>query len=155
MGQDVWTESVIDMAINKDFLMGYGAGKASGGGGGNPNYTETITATLANPFGTADKYVEYRHAYYANRSATASLTADVSALGFVQEINNPIDLCTFEGCAVNSDDTSLAYVITFSTETGDITSGYVVQDGVITDLTQYASLIPTTLTIYWHPMPGQ
>ena len=124
------------------------------GGGGNPNTLEVISSSLANPWGSAEKYLEYKNAYgdsLYGENASAYLYADASEIGFMV-IFNPIDPYAFEGCSVDGSD-SIAFYIEFDTSTGNIASGYVVQNGVVTDLTSYASMIPTDLYIIWHPLP--
>lgn len=124
--------------------------KAINGGGGNPNTEQVINATLANPWGSNELAEQYQTAYVSG-GASAVLEFDATALGFGILIN-PIDKNTLEGCEF---DGSVAYCMTFSAGTyrGDINSAIVVMSGTVTDMRQYASVIPTTLTIYWHPMP--
>lgn len=121
-----------------------------GGSGGNPNTIQVINATLANPWGSNELAEQYQTAYESG-GASAVLEFDATALGFGILIN-PIDENTLEGC---ESDGSVAYCMSFSVGTyrGDINSAVVVVSGTATDMKQYASMIPTTLTIYWHPMP--
>lgn len=125
----------------------------NGGGSGNPNSMQTINATLENPWGTNELASQYMTAY-ANGDVDAVLEFDATALGF-GVLNNPIDTSTIEGCSVDGV-SSLAYSISFSYASdtaGDLLGAFVVQNGNITDVYQYANLVPSTLTIFWHPMP--
>lgn len=134
-------ESLLAKAIN------------GGGSGGNPNTKQVINATLANPWGSNELAEQYQTAYESG-GASAVLEFDATALGF-GVLNNPIDSSTLEGCSIDGV-SSLAYSISFSYDSataGDLLGGFVVQNGNIMDVYQYANLVPSTLTIFWHPMP--
>jgi hypothetical protein len=135
--------------------------KAINGGGGsdNPNSITEVNATLENPWGTNDLASQYMTAY-DNGDVSAVLEFDATALGF-GTLWNPIDSNSCEGCFCGyngqgePDGSSLAYVMDFSTgdSVGNLIRAFVVQNGTVTNMKPYASVIPTKLTIYWHPMP--
>ena len=129
------------------------------GGGGNPNRVETRTGTLAEPFGVLANSIS--QGLY-NGDCSAVMDIDSRAIGggeFSLVLKSNSD--GIEGVLANVTNTecyaaqviwaqgldysvSSAHFCTASTSDETLT---------ITDISEYASLITTTLTIYWHPMP--
>lgn len=139
------------------------------GGGGNPNSVQTITGTLADPFTdwTDTEYGEFLEAYYTG-GASASMVCDASAIGFADDIYlilNPSYIePSFETSHIGDTSAIVATVDYFGSriETPYLSEAKVLQASgleaadpsfTITDISAYASLIPTTLTIIWHPLP--
>lgn len=134
----------------------------NGGGGGNPNRVQTITGTAANPFGDVfDDLMEGIN----NNTASATLSLDGSALGegtylapvFLSNYNElQVTLIAITNLMTGStiglvgdwNDGGLVLLCKITTDGGEGTSSN-------TSLYEYASLIPTTLTIIWHPLPDQ
>ena len=119
----------------------------------NPNYTQTITGTAAAPFGDVD--FDTLALALKDGNASATMVCDASALGegnitgFLHSTGNSI---TMDGANITSV-ASEAYMAQWIYAT-TLSNFYTEKDGVIADVKEYASAIPTTLTIYWHPMPG-
>ena len=89
-----------------------------------------------------------------NGDAHAVIQFDVSALGmetYTQTFYSYGNSYFFTCAAEVNLDGSLANLVQWSS-LGEFSQAYMEQDGVITDLSTYASLVPATLTIYWHPM---
>lgn len=130
----------------------------NGGGGGNPNTIQVINATLENPWGSIELAKQYQTAYKSG-GASAILEFDATALGF-GVLSNPIDDSSFQGCYCSTDGggepdgNSLGFEVRFATggSVGNAMKAFLVQNGTVTDMLPYASMIPTKLTIYWHPM---
>ena len=138
----------------ESYLLGK---KAGGGGGGNPNSIQTITGNLNNPFGSIDK-AELAHAI-ATYNASAEITFDTSALGvqalFHQWLNVDDNNFQLNGAVIYAElSASQAYSAIWTESTGySLNLANMMMGGVITEIINYADYIPTTLTIYWHPMP--
>lgn len=127
-------------------------------GGGNPNRSETYTGTLYDPWG--DYSVAELATLYdeiSARNASMILVLDASALGITQ----PVPLLmgaysnTFEGAAASGslESLSAAIIVAYSKISGELDFCVTyASDGTGTDISAYASQLPTTFTIYWHPM---
>jgi len=129
-------------------------GSGGGSGGGNPNTVQTITGTLDDPWGDLD-YAEFRAALIANE-ATAKIAADATSLGF-GTIEQPVqagdNMSTFtDGCFIDGENIT-ANDIRWDSTIGDLVTFAIFANGTVADAIQYASLVPTTLTIIWHPLP--
>lgn len=136
-------------------------------GGGNPNRVETITGTLADPWGDFDDAKELNTALH-DGNASAYLALDISALqvGY-NEIVEPLigtsmasDYASFKSSGADLSSVGLDYatavIIYFNFD--DVVRPpqlYAQVGDTFADLSDYASLIPTTLTIIWHPLPEQ
>lgn len=143
----------------KDLLFAKAAG---GGGGGNPNRVEVIQGTLDNPFTgwTKAEYGEFLDAYY-DGNASATMSVDATVIGYAEAdlVLEPFYVePSFSFCTIGNDG-AIALTVSYFGNFEEIpllatASGYTTADGVI-DFREYASLIPTTLTIIWHPLPDQ
>lgn len=148
-----------------------------GGGGGNPNRVETITGTLADPWGEVDLNELYASLFtlgegstHATPSATAYIFIDASALHYGSvylflTAQSPGSLTpTFRA---NGSDIAgaggIATDVYWYANDGALSDAYLgtidISDdegsGSVINLYQYAEYIPTTLTIIWHPLPDQ
>ncbi len=142
-------------------------------GGGNPNRVQTITGTLADPWGDVgfDALYEALPLYNNDnsivvRNATAIMLIDGTELGMgvaKLPLHSVIDSNSTE--FIIGDGFSFVTAGFLACESGwerdGLYSAYVIsgssQDNSYTDtdVKEYASLIPTTLTIIWHPLPDQ
>lgn len=134
-----------------------------GGGGGNPNRVETITGTAANPWGDVDFNTFYNA--LRNNEANAYITLDVTALGYPTSItvysNNAWDTgrvmwIAFTNANIQGGADDSAVYCSFGMDYVDEEPDYFIGawlGGEVTIITDYASLVPTTLTIIWHPLP--
>lgn len=138
--------------------VSYLLGTKAGGGGGNPNYVETITGTLANPWG--DKEYAGLIADIDSNAVTAIMVATVPGGGGT---SLPFSLVTIDSSIrgsgafynyTNLDGPSLneAFAVTWDDD-GTLHYAVITQGGADTDITAYASLATTTLTIIHHPLP--
>ena len=119
-------------------------------GGENANKVETVTGTVADMFGDVD--VATLKSALESKGASVYLTADASALGMSTIIGDLRYGLVAEGATVTSDSV-LAYTAIWNVD-GTLSSFYMTTDGTtFTDISPYASLITTTLTIVWHPLP--
>lgn len=141
---------LFDIAVAKKLSAG-------SGGGSNPNYVQTITATAENPFGNVD-VSKLKSAMMAGgasatifmdtsqlvgRSYTIPFDTPTSPTGFLTVSSAYVDTVSDSVNAVNGswkDDGSIYVLASF-------TNGHAV------DAKEYASMIPTSLVINWHPMP--
>lgn len=135
------------------------AQKGGGGGGGNPNSVQTITGTLDDPWGDVD-YDELSEALQSG-NATAIIEADATALGFgtiTQPVQKTVGINNLysDGAAIDvSSSNATANTLEWGNTTGNIAKFAIYAGGTITDALAYASLVPTELTIIWHPLPSE
>lgn len=142
-------EGVLIMAFD---ITSYILGKKSGGGGSNPNTVQTVTGTMANPWGDVDFEAIRAALATGNASATMDIQSDVlnihATLFLTADVNNITASCGYV-------DTTNYYAFTGIFPIGGTAptlylysknAGYV-------DGSAYASIINSTLTITWHPMP--
>lgn len=129
--------------------------KEAAGGGGNPNRVQTITGTAENPWGDVDAQELAVAMKEGNASATMKFTSPGGAYEqtlYTTGLNGYIAL---EGCSINGVE-ALGYQAVWDSDTGALTRLFQFDSTntpQITDLGAYASLITTTLTIIWHPLP--
>ena len=125
--------------------------------GGNPNYVETIEGTAANPWGDIDP-AELR-VQLANNTATARITAFLSELGgnFPDTTLEYSTMCGSEQLFfmvmnfINGSPSSGGF-INYNVDGRLVGAGaYVAPDSI--DMSEYASVIRTNLTIIHHPLP--
>ena len=142
--------NVYDIAIARALSSG-------GGGGGNPNTVETVTATASNPFGDID--LSKLATALANKEASAYIDVDGSALGAgtissVLQANE--SAFGSSGASLLSDSVSSASAFQFlwGVSNGNVTIAKMLSGGNLVNLYNYASALPTTLTIVWHPLPS-
>lgn len=129
------------------------------GGGGNPNRVQTITGTLAEPWGGHQYSIS--NALYSNE-CSAVMHGDATAIGESEfDLILETDCDGIKGSYVfmSSNECvaasivwaeSLDYSINEALICNASTSDETVE---ISDIKEYGSLIPTTLTIIWHPLP--
>lgn len=125
-----------------------------GGGGSSPSTVtvETIEGTVADMFGDVD--VATLKTALNSMGASAYLTADASALGMSTIVSDLRYGLVAEGATVTSDSV-MAYAAVWADD-GTLSSFYMTTDGTtITDISPYASMITTELTIVWHPLPTE
>lgn len=124
----------------------------------NPNSVVTVTGTVAEPFGSIDP-AELRTAITSN-NASVKLVVDASRIGF----NDPIRLVGNNASAGNiyfevvgkMDSTNGITAATVAYDlTGALYDAFMAENSVVTSLTQYASLLTTTLTVIYHPLPTE
>ena len=127
------------------------------GGGGNPNTVQTITGTLANPFGDVNALDLI--AAIDNNTASAKIHIDDRA--YVNALNGfDIPIITIYQaylgvlfCMLDSQvENSVAFQATWD-GTNTVQSCFALSNGTVIDMLSLASSIPTTLTIIWHPVP--
>lgn len=152
------------MNINDFILAGKLAG-SGGGGGGNPNSVQVIEGTGNNvlPNWNITEWNELTDAV-ANHNATVIVELDLSALG----LTNPYSanyLSETTGIMYASDagfylgdnpsiTEAAAVTIVWGSDLVTLSSLAFYDGNTVTDLSSdYFSVIRTTLTIYWHPMP--
>ena len=142
---------------------------AKAGGGGNPNRVDVIQGTLANPFGsmTPDEVASLQaDLRFGGASAilevdgtpigAALFSAAIFAYGAGEEIGaflsfvEPTDVSCFAAnwTIIFGDSGAESY----SLDDAAYISG-TSEELTYSPLNAYASSLPTTLTIYWHPMP--
>ena len=129
------------------------------GGGGNPNRVQTVTGTLAQPFGDYDLYESLLDAI-TNGNASAQLDFVFNdlpqKLPLVPNVGSPgligssaqISAAAYAAARVlwaGSDQG--VYRLVFASMVGTATGGQIV------DISAMAPGISSTLTIIWHPLP--
>lgn len=152
------------MNIN-DFIL---AGKLAGssGSGGNPNSVQVITGTANNvlPNWNNSEWNALTVAV-ANHNATVIVELDLSAVGanpysanFLSETTG-IMFETYAGFDLNGNPSineANTAAIVWGSDLVTFASIIFYDGNTFTELaTDYYSVIPTTLTIYWHPMPEE
>ena len=127
-------------------------------GGGNPNSMEIIEGTLANPWG--DVIPRILLAQIGNLSASAFMVIDATAIGISYPVNVQASFASassnlfwFASVGDISDSGNTNAVCVHYTSEGRLNYIYALVSGQYVDLTQYESLLPTTLTIIHHPLP--
>lgn len=139
-------------------------------GGGNPNSVQVITGTMASvwddlPIEDGNRFAEL----FRQGGVSAQMVGDLTALG-----ESEIKLSTCNSFITTQDNSNIASIVfgnlrlnnppfmAFETIfSWELTSnGYIKAVGIysyingeVIDISEHASQIPTTLTIYWHPMP--
>lgn len=136
--------------------VSYKLGQAAGGGGGNPNYVETITGTLANPFGSMTSgELKTLIQNVANGSATAILR--ISNMINMVLVPNESNGLYFVGIT-NFDSTEFdGYLFEYDGSNMNRYGGYcyfdISSDSVSGDITSLPGSKQTTLTVIHHPLP--
>lgn len=118
--------------------------------GGNPNYVETITGTLANPWGKVDYGLLLID--IASNNATAIIA--VQAMNFSSYLNISSNSLIANGTRFNIIEPSLL-TAAFASYGPDGTLGSLLmwQNGTTVDVSSTMSGYETTLTIIHHPLP--
>lgn len=136
---------VMAVLDTESFLLGI----AAGGGGGNPNYVETISGTVANPWGAAN-YQELINGISSNELTVAMTIGDTSLNATVVNgilfsaalFDLPGDTKLYLGVSV--------FYSTLDEGALTIAKANFGTGGGWGDL---PSAMPTTLSIIHHPMP--
>lgn len=131
--------------------------KIEGGGGSNPNYVETITGTLANPWGVV-RYSELKNEL-ANNNASCKLVIDATSIGF--DIFSLLGNTSTDGAVYfeliatggSTVDVWAAISVNYNI-VGELTSAFSLIGGNAMNISVYPNL-PTTLTIIHHQLPNQ
>lgn len=137
--------NLYDVAIAKKLSGG-------GGGGGNPNTTQTITGTLNAPFGSVD--IGALGTALSSMNASAYFEADASALGagtVSARLAGDNTGIWGNGASFGVSDSVIAFGLSWGSS-GSLTFAKMFSDGNVMDISPYGSMIPTTLTIVWHPL---
>lgn len=127
-------------------------GGSGGGGGSNPNTVQTITGTLANPFGSVD--ADTLGPALDSMNASATFVADASALGagtVIARLGGNSDTIWGNGASFDISDSVSAFGLTW-VSSGSLVFAKMFSGGNVIDISTYASMIPTTLTVVWHPL---
>jgi len=141
------------MLDTESFLLGIATG--GGSDGGNPNYVETIEGTLANPWGDIDPATLHQSVL----SGDADVRLDIGGPPGFRHLEiqmSPFEdsLIYFSGVADSPSNveewTALALYYELQ---GTINRVRLLNDGTVTDMSQYATNLSTVLTIIHHPMP--
>lgn len=124
--------------------------------GGNPNSVQVIEESLANPFG--DVNLEELITAFNTGGASMFITIDATVLGQGVLPDVPISWSSdygfnASGVTGTTSELSSALLINWSSIDGTLTFAVVYTGASSTDIESYSSQMPTTLTIYWHPMP--
>ena len=125
--------------------------------GGNPNYMETIEGTLANPWGDIDP--SELHQSVLSGDASVYLKIDATALGFghVEISLSPFQdsLIYFTGIATSGSNVEgwMALALYYKLP-GTFERARLLQNNTVTDMSQYATMLSTVLTVIHHPMNG-
>lgn len=145
-------------STREEFFLNEAAKSISGGGGGgNPNRVEVIQGTLANPFGDVDIVDLFDKMLNGNASANVEIDASALGLGIFPPVLIGVDNY-FYCVGLSSSSVSTigeSFLINWSRVTGslDFAAMWPQGGGEGTDMSPYASLVSTTLTIIWHPLP--
>ena len=150
----------VEVDTGKLFLFNEDTGEwseISTGGGGAENYKETLTGTLASPWGLTDYEMAFAEYLEGVQSGDISLFVefDASALGGTHGFNGIVSISGrnvlfCNGASITSS-SQLAYDARW--DVSGLAYAYMLINGVVTDIVEYASSIPTTLTVFHHPMP--
>lgn len=120
----------------------------------NPNEVQIINSTADNPFNTID--VSVFKTQLENYGASAIMTFDASAFG-TGNISAPVEskgvYITINGGHTREGDDEFfsGFVIDYNPN-GTLKTMQFYNNGTLSDMSAYASTIPTTLTIVWHPL---
>ena len=126
-----------------------------GGGGGNPNSIQTVNGTLDNPWGDLN-YSELVDAI-GDHNASATISFNASALGagtFVNYLYSDAGTGDLSLEIAKYSETVHAGVRVGWGSSGALTNAYMDRNGTLQDMSSYASLLTTHLTVIWHPLPN-
>lgn len=128
----------------------------TGGGGGaetNPNTKQTVSGTVANPFGGVN--LEDLIEAILSENASAIITIDATNLGIATDIRTYLTTTSTEGITVNgasvNDGVFQSFVLMWS-PSGVLQVAQMLMGNTVADLSTYASVMPTNLDILWHPL---
>lgn len=124
----------------------------------NPNYLETISGTLANPWGNADR--AWLKSAVSGNEASAMMFVDGTAVGMqpITVLMSPTGSPSVLWFSTSNYDSSIEQFQTvcfgWNTDSGALTEAVALINGTTVDLSDYATVVHTTLTIIHHPLPG-
>lgn len=132
--------------------------KAGGGGGGNPNSVQTITGTVDSTFGDVDTLDLFQKIVTGDASAQITIDATAIGIGVLAPAPVGVDQSTLYCCGFDTSYVSTigkTFLLVWGKNNGDIAfaATWPQGGGAGTDLMPYASMVNTTLTIIWHPLP--
>lgn len=147
---------VADINTNPDMINALC--DVAAGGGENPNTVETITGTMANPWG--DKIFATLASEIAVNNATAILQGSLNDLPAIGQVNIELDdeekvtaaNFSWANLALEGDGDSYAVTTQWDTD-GTLIQVLHSMNGTVSDVTELAGLATTTLTIIHHPLP--
>ena len=121
----------------------------------NPNSVVTVTGTLDAPFGDLDWAT--LKAGLLSLNLSMYMTIDASVLGVIDPVPLTCETpsCNFCIIATTGSDGSVTCVKVVYDETGELTVADYIDLESYTNITPYASLLPTTLTVIYHPLPTE
>jgi len=118
-----------------------------------PNSVQTISGKANAPFGSVD--LSKLASAIANGDASADYIIDasiISAGSITGRLGATSEAFVANGATITSN-TATAYATGWNLS-GVLQYDYLLNGGSIVDISAYAGSMPTTLTIYWHPMPS-
>lgn len=133
-------------------ITSYILGKKSGGGGSNPNTVQTVTGTMANPWGDVGFEAIRAALATGNASAIMDIQSDVLSIDTTLFLTAGVDNIT-ASCGHVDTTNYFAFTGIFPTGDGAPTLRLYTKNAGYVDGSAYASIINSTLTITWHPMP--
>lgn len=121
----------------------------------NPNYVETISGTLGNPWGNADR--AWLKSAVSGNEASAMMIVDGTAIGMqsITVLMSPTgspSVLWFS--ASNYSEQFQTICLGWNTESGALNVAVALINGTTVDLSTHATAVHTTLTIIHHPMTG-
>lgn len=121
----------------------------------NPNNVVTVTGTLDAPFGDLDWAT--LKAGLLSLSLSLYMTIDASVLGVTDPVPLTCETPTCSFCIIDAtgSDGAVTCVKVVYDETGELAVADYIDLGSYTNLTPYASSLPTTLTVIYHPLPTE
>lgn len=137
-------------------------------GGGNPNSVQVIEGTLESVWNDLSTEDASRFDEAFNQGgASAQLVCDLSNFGVGDAVKlsayfvdaSPLPTIEFGTLYItNTPHSALEVDFVWTSDSGTGTHIKLLNiarflNNEITDMSEYAPLVPTTLTIYWHPMP--
>ena len=132
------------------------------GGGSAPEWRSfTVTGTLAAPFTLADLVrLDNADTIYGEMAIDTTAIGAVSASAFFNYVNRTHGVLYFSRAGIPSTTVSdvmaaaVSIVIDGDPPAVRLESARMMQQGAIADLSQYASLMPTTTTFVYHVRPS-
>lgn len=127
---------------------------SGGGGGGNPNSVQTVVGTAADPWGDID-FETLSEALYTNNASGKLVVEQNQILGRAKTLHLTGDENHNLIYGEKGDVSSTDYFALFGSWVSNGVSHLYANsnDTGFVDGTAYASMLPTTLTVVWHPLP--
>lgn len=120
----------------------------------NPNYTETVTGTLANPWKNYNVNTLWQQR--ENNNITLIIEIDASAIvgnKFKISLGWDGSRLLASGASYTSAVSYFDFEAVWSNTTGTLISAYGNINGTVTDYSALADQIPAILTVIYHPLP--